>query len=190
MEYPYDFPHTCEREANDNRGNLGAFGPSDDEHQHTCLQKHVCPHHTCGVNCSDNCVQFTCTACPTTAADELLLHAKMYEIADKYDVVGLKELVQEKFKMSSAVLWNHETFPVAANYAFSTTMAEDKGLRDIVSATISEHMELLQKAEIQVMLDEHNGLAKGILLRKADEHGWGKKAIKKGSTFERTIVFS
>jgi hypothetical protein len=99
----------------------------------------------------------------------------MYEIADKYDVEGLKELAHEKFKLSCNTFWDDDTFSIAAHYAFCTTMADDKGLRDIVSSTISEHMELIQKAEIQTLLAEHNGLSLGIMLKKADEHGWVKK---------------
>lgn len=99
----------------------------------------------------------------------------MYEIADKHDVVGLKELVLEKFKRACVSFWDDDTFSVATHYAFSTTMDSDKGLRDIVSITITEHMELIQKAEIQALMTEFNGLALGIMLKKADEHGWVKK---------------
>jgi hypothetical protein len=31
------------------------------------------------------------------SAAQLLTHSKMYELADKYDVIGLKELSKEKF---------------------------------------------------------------------------------------------
>jgi hypothetical protein len=96
----------------------------------------------------------------------------MYEIADKYDVVSLKDLAREKYKLSCSTFWDKDDFSIAAHYAFSTTMADDKGLRDIVSRTISEHMELMQKDEIKTLLAEFNGLALGILLKKADEHGW------------------
>jgi hypothetical protein len=99
----------------------------------------------------------------------------MYEVADKYDVEGLKELAREKFKLNCNTFWDDDTFSTAAHYAFCTTMADDKGLRDIVSSTISEHMELIQKAEIQTLLAEHNGLSLGIMLKKADQHGWVKK---------------
>jgi len=91
----------------------------------------------------------------------------MYEIADKYDVVGLKELVLEKFKRACVSFWNDDTFSVAAHYAFSTTMESDKGLRDIVSATISKHKELLHKSEIQALMTEFNTLALSVLMKMA-----------------------
>ncbi|KAH6840411.1 hypothetical protein B0T12DRAFT_459647 [Alternaria alternata] len=105
-------------------------------------------------------------------ADQLLLHAKMYEIADKYDVVGLKDLVIEKFHRACQHFWDSDMFPVAAHHVFSTTPDHDKGLRDIVSATISAHMGLIKKPEVKVLLTEFNGLALGILEEKIIEHGW------------------
>ncbi|KAF1915942.1 hypothetical protein BDU57DRAFT_515747 [Ampelomyces quisqualis] len=155
--YTYDFPHACH---------------SSPTKKWRCIAKFLCPHHTCNQDCSGFCRDFVCTKCTRIhstlegAADQLLLHAKMYEIADKYDVVGLKELVQEKFKRACKTFWDDHSFAAAANHTFSTTVAEDKGLRDIVSSTISEHVELMQKAEIQALMMEHNGLALGILMHK------------------------
>jgi len=92
------------------------------------------------------------------------VHAKMYEIADKYNIPELKELVKEKFSQACKLLWEAPTFGIAAHYAFSTTPDQDKGLRDIISATIAAHMKaLLEKPEIEALLTEFNGLAYGLL---------------------------
>jgi hypothetical protein len=96
----------------------------------------------------------------------------MYEIADKYDVVGLKDLAIEKFRRACHHFWNTDEFSVAAHHVFSTTPDHDKGLRDIVSAAISAHMGLIKKPEVKVLLTEFNGLALGILEEKIIEHGW------------------
>ena len=96
----------------------------------------------------------------------------MYEIADKYDVLGLKALAAEKFRVASAQFWNHAMFPTAAHHAFSTTMEEDKGLREIVCKTISDHMALLEKPEIEALMTEFNGLAFGLLKAKSKANGW------------------
>ncbi|KAI4674179.1 uncharacterized protein J4E84_010792 [Alternaria hordeiaustralica] len=102
----------------------------------------------------------------------LMIHAKLYEIADKYDVVGLKELVIEKFKRACHSFWNDPSFANAAHHVFSTTPEHDKGLRDIVSKTIAEHMaELVKKPEVEALLTEFNGLAFGLLKMKT-EAGW------------------
>jgi hypothetical protein len=96
----------------------------------------------------------------------------MYEIADKYDVVGLKDLVIEKFHRACQHFWDSDMFSVAAHHIFSTTPEHDIGLRDIVSATISAHMGLIKKLEVKALLTEFNGLALGILEEKIIEHGW------------------
>ncbi|KAF2794247.1 hypothetical protein K505DRAFT_304315 [Melanomma pulvis-pyrius CBS 109.77] len=157
--YTLTFPHTC---VEDDWG--------------ACRERNICPHHTCAVDCPSNCVDFTCIGCTTPSidgtADQLLLHAQMYEIGDKYDVAGLKELSKEKFDRACRDFWDDPAFPVAAHHAFSTTVDEDEGLRNIVSKVISSHMELLKKAEIKALMTEFNGLALGVLLDKAGREMW------------------
>ena len=72
----------------------------------------------------------------------------MYEIADKYNVLGLKELSQEKFRRGCTAFWKDDVFPIAAHYAYLTIVDEDKGLRDLVIVTLSEYMELIQRAGV------------------------------------------
>jgi hypothetical protein len=145
----------------------------------------VCPHHQCNKNtCRESCVDFICTiCCPAIVlppaeghASQLLLHAKMYEIADKYDVDGLKELVCEKFFRACALYWDDEHFAPAAYYAFTTTMDDDNGLREIVSKVISEHMVMLNKPAVLALLHEFQGLAVSILTLRATDLGWIKPA--------------
>jgi hypothetical protein len=99
----------------------------------------------------------------------------MYELADKYDVVGLKDLVQKKFKYGCTQYWYSESFSVAANHAFLTSPPKDKALCDIVSDTIADHLELIHNPKVQALMNEFNGLSLGIMLRKADEYSWGKQ---------------
>jgi hypothetical protein len=153
--YHYTFPHSCD-------------GP--------CDNARVCHHHNCNSTCGHDCSNFVCTLCCTwwgkpaivkgaEHAAELLLHAKMYEIGDKYDVEGLKELAQEKFSWACSVYWDSEYFAPAAHYAFSTTPDEDTGLRDVVGETLFDHINLVDKPEVEAVLNEFNGLAVGLLKR-------------------------
>jgi hypothetical protein len=160
-EYAYSikFPHTCLIQGR------------------SCSEPYICPHHICrcgsyGATYQHRCIGFNCDICnPLTppapslngTSDQILTHAKMYEIADKYDVVGLKDLVKEKFGRSCQRFWDDPKFAIAAHHAFSTTPDHDKGIREIVSATISAHMELVEKPEVKVIMTEFNGLALGIL---------------------------
>ena len=88
----------------------------------------------------------------------------MYEIADKYNVDGLKELVKENFDHACQYFWDDAQFAISARHAFSSTLESDKGLRDIICKTIVNHMrQLVDKPEIEALLTEFNGLAYGLL---------------------------
>lgn len=161
----------------------------DTRPKHSCKSGHmacpnygssrlVCQHHTCGISCAFTCKDYVCDMCyppPVIipgASDQLLIHAKMYEIGDKYHVSGLKELSKFKFELACAKFWDDFMFAEAANHAFSTTPDDDKGLRSIVCKTISDHMGLLKKAEVEALMTEFNGLAFGLLMEKAEKNGW------------------
>jgi hypothetical protein len=159
--YDYSFPHTCRN------GN--------------CPNPDLCHHHDCySSKCNASCVDFVCTECcpdwvpPTkgTDASQLLLSAKMYEIGDKYDVLGLKQLALAKFSLACEKYWESQEFAPAAHYAFSTTPESDKGLRDIVTKTIADHMKTLNSPAVEALLNEFNGLAMSVLKIRAKDLGW------------------
>ena len=91
----------------------------------------------------------------------------MYEIADKYEVTGLKELACKNLALACLAFWDDEVFPIAIKHAFSTTIAEDRGLRDVIIKTVFSHDSLVRKAKIQAVMLEHSDLAVGVLLKKA-----------------------
>jgi hypothetical protein len=95
----------------------------------------------------------------------------MYEIGDKYDVKGLKELAREKFLRGSSKYWDDDVFSSVAHYVFSTTAEEDHGLRGIVIKIISRHMALLSKPAVEALVDEFHGLAAGIVKTCAKQQG-------------------
>ncbi|KAI4914834.1 hypothetical protein J4E90_004868 [Alternaria incomplexa] len=158
--YHYDFPHTCR---------LGCELPD----------YLVCNHHIYSVDsCGSSCVDFVCLKCcpdwtsitiPTAGASQLLLHAKMYEMGDKYDVKGLKDLARVKFTSICTPLWNDEVFAQAADHALNTTPDTDVGLREVIRKTIVAHIELLNKPEIAALLSKHTGFMFGVLRRVAEE---------------------
>jgi hypothetical protein len=155
------FPHTCQ--------SLGFDG-------YTCRHVELCSHHKCSSNCKFTCREFTCENCVLPnlngRSSQLLTHAKMYELADKYEIVGLKELAKEKFNRGCKHFWDTPDFPIAAFHAFSTTPEEDQGLRDCVSRSIATNMQLVRKPKIRALLMKFNGLALGILEAKSKELGW------------------
>jgi hypothetical protein len=161
--FHYKFPHTCKDGC-----------PSPDYR--------VCQHHLCqSQTCQEACIDFVCEKCcpnyisgsPTEGdASQLLLHSKMYEIGDKYDVTGLKELARDKFCRACTMYWHSKHFAPAAHHAFSTTMDEDTGLREVVIQVISDHINLLNQAEVMTVLHKFNGLAVGLLQKRANDLGW------------------
>ncbi|CAN9416642.1 unnamed protein product [Alternaria alternata] len=157
----YSFPRTCQNVK--------------------CPNPNVCRHHYCNSNrCNASCVNFVCTECcpdwvpPTMGADasQLLVNAKMYEIGDKYDVLGLKQLALAKFSLACETYWESQQFAPAAHYAFSTTPESDKGLRDIVTKTIADHTKTLNSPAVEALLNEFNGLVTGVLKMRAKDLGW------------------
>jgi hypothetical protein len=120
------------------------------------------------------CESFICGECRAPSgnfqgtANDMVTHAKMYEMADKYDISGLKQLCIEKYKQTCIVFWDDLKFAESAYHVYSTTPTRDKGLRNIVCKIISLHMQLLKKPEIEDLMNEFNGLAFGLLFDKAE----------------------
>lgn len=94
---------------------------------------------------------------------ELCINAKMYALADKYDIPDLKGLARQKFKRNVADGWNTPGFASAAEIVYESTPKADNGLREVVVNTLDRHRELADKGEIEKLLDSGNGLALALL---------------------------
>ena len=165
--YAYDFPHTF------TRASASLFGAA-------CTKPVVCPHHYCfdATFQISGCSGFVCQECSNQPlspaqdhASQLLTYSKMYEIADKYGVMALKEAAMEKFRCACIHFWNSPDFPRAARHTFLTTLEDDRDLRSVVRDTIAKHMELVEDPSVKRLLNESNGLASGILIAGFGEHG-------------------
>jgi hypothetical protein len=132
----------------------------------------ICPHHTCNQDQTYPLQNFRCQTCAAIRPVHLVQHARLYELADKYQIQGLKPLIQGRFKNACQLYWRSGEFIVAADVVFATTPEEDKGLRQIVVETIAQHMEILKKPEIEPLMITYNGLAFGLLKIKAEAYGW------------------
>jgi hypothetical protein len=95
-----------------------------------------------------------------------LIHARMYALADFYGVFTLKELAIKKFRGVVQAHWNSKEFAQAVQVVYTTTVAKDSGLRQVVKDVLMNHNELLKKPEIQAVLREVSGLAFEILMEK------------------------
>lgn len=138
----------------------------------------VCPHHSClKVTCGEACQGFVCYQCCAVPFEEggpelMVLHAKMYALGEKYVVEGLKTLAKEKFARACGFHWNTKHFATAVECVFEETVESDVGLRDVVIRTVSEHINVLNRPEMAVMLHRYGDLAVGLLKSKAPMIGW------------------
>jgi speckle-type POZ protein len=93
-------------------------------------------------------------------ASPMIFNAKVYSIADKYDVVALKSQAKEKFEKAAESCWNMEDFPPAISEVYSSTPATDRGLRGLVVDISYTHIDaLLARQDFRNVLEETVGFA-------------------------------
>ncbi|KAF2622838.1 hypothetical protein BU25DRAFT_351311, partial [Macroventuria anomochaeta] len=96
-------------------------------------------------------------------SSQLLLHARMYKLGDKYTVIDLKELAREKLSRAC------EHFAPAVRCAFSTTPDTNVVLRSIIINVPSKHVEISGKPDIEILLHEFNDPAVGLPKRRTKQ---------------------
>jgi len=79
----------------------------------------------------------------------LLIHAKMYALGEKYDIQGLKDLALGKFLTEVEFYWDTDDFIKAFEEVFTSTVEEDRGLRNACVDIIAQHVELLDRTQLQ-----------------------------------------
>ncbi|KAK5115669.1 hypothetical protein LTR62_000758 [Meristemomyces frigidus] len=82
----------------------------------------------------------------------LVMHAKIFTAAVKYQITTLQRLASTKFAAAAKVSWDHYTFAEAARIAYTTTPDEFRDLRETVADTIHKHKSLLDKVSIKDLL--------------------------------------
>lgn len=108
----------------------------------------------------------------------LVLYTMVYALAKKYNIPGLKDFALQEFKAAVAEHWivaKHlaaPSFLEAAKEAYASTIAADRGLRDVVVTTFHEHPELLDQEETRCALKESGTLAYGLLIYKHTNQGF------------------
>ncbi|KAH8754523.1 hypothetical protein F5883DRAFT_183798 [Diaporthe sp. PMI_573] len=97
-------------------------------------------------------------------SSDLLLHAKVYALAEKYAVNGLKGLALAKFKTLASLCWATSDFLDAVSETYNSTIDTDRGLRDVVLEVISAHHELLGRDETKKLLQRERLLAYDLIM--------------------------
>lgn len=85
----------------------------------------------------------------------LITNAEIYAAADFYDIPSLKTVAQAKMKrcVTTMQMWSNREFPQAISIVYTTTLAEDRGLRDIVLKAVLENFKVLKKVGDQTKDD-------------------------------------
>lgn len=78
-------------------------------------------------------------------SDQLLVNAKVYALADKYQIGPLKDLAKEKFSAALKSGWDIVNFPEVIEAVYRTTLASDRALRDCLAPFMKKHIEELRK---------------------------------------------
>ncbi|KAF1848751.1 uncharacterized protein K460DRAFT_80526 [Cucurbitaria berberidis CBS 394.84] len=89
----------------------------------------------------------------------LVTHAKVYAIAEKYGIAGLKALARRKFAQEIDLHLNSPEFPEACQEAYETTFHTDRGLRDLIIQTFRANPGLSLRPDIEMAVRETPGLA-------------------------------
>ncbi|KAH6644282.1 hypothetical protein C7974DRAFT_17914 [Boeremia exigua] len=89
----------------------------------------------------------------------LVIHAKVYAIAEKYGITGLKSLARTKFAYQISTHLNSPEFADACQEAYETTFHTDRGLRDVIIQTFRANPDLSMREDVEMAVRETPGLA-------------------------------
>ncbi|RMY85085.1 hypothetical protein D0862_11267 [Hortaea werneckii] len=76
---------------------------------------------------------------------DMVMHAKVFAAAVKYQVAALSKLAAKKFKDAVRINWRHDSFAEAVPIVYSTTPGDVRALRDVVTITLHGHAGTLLK---------------------------------------------
>lgn len=94
-----------------------------------------------------------------TDESHLLTHTRVYALAEKYDVPGLKSLAQRKFEMAMACYYDSPEFADAIEEVYCSTIDSDRGLRDVVLQAFRSHPQLANTGDVFGVIKETPSLA-------------------------------
>ncbi|EMD95154.1 hypothetical protein COCC4DRAFT_149313 [Bipolaris maydis ATCC 48331] len=89
----------------------------------------------------------------------LVAHAKVYAIAEKYGIAGLKALARSKFVDQIDLHLASPEFPEACQEAYESTFHSDRGLRDVIIQAFRANPSLSLRPDVEMMVRETPGLA-------------------------------
>lgn len=98
--------------------------------------------------------------------DDPLLHAKIFVIADKYEVAGLGELATMRCGAAAekTVMTSSPSFAETVDFIYANTLATHRGIRDaVLQAATANFGDLLKCASYTEMLDKNGEFAREVM---------------------------
>lgn len=113
----------------------------------------------------------------------IIEHAKVFAIAVKYQVNGLRKLATSKFKQAARVSWDHDDFTQAISVVYNSTADDVPELRNIFIDVIHDRFDTLkQKSEFEAVVTSIPALAFTLLKRVGTISGCANGHKGKGTT--------
>jgi hypothetical protein len=98
----------------------------------------------------------------------LCLHAKVYALGEKYGIAHLKVFALQKFEAEVESHLQSKDFLLAIEEAYTSTIEEDRRLRDVIVKTMKKHKDLLKKPSVQATV-KSTQLGYDLLMKFASE---------------------
>ncbi|TKA58162.1 hypothetical protein B0A55_11302 [Friedmanniomyces simplex] len=89
----------------------------------------------------------------------LVIHARVYALAEKYDIPSLKQTARLKLEVAMACNYDSPRFPLAIEEVYCSTIDTDRGLRDIVCEAFRCHPQLASTPDVRQAIHELPSLA-------------------------------
>ncbi|KAI1391853.1 BTB/POZ protein [Hypoxylon trugodes] len=118
-----------------------------------------------------------------TTTPSLVVHARVYALAEKYLIGGLKATALTKFRaivdnISSSSDEQRLDFAKAAREVYTSTVDVDTGLRDVILETLHKNPKFLDQKECRSILKELPTLTYDLLMRVRENGYWPKQPIE------------
>lgn len=108
----------------------------------------------------------TATTVSLSGQRSLIKHAKVFAMAIKYQVDGLRALALQKFQQAALHEWNSDDFAQVVHIVYTSTPDHVRELRGIVATTIYDHFrDLKDKEELEVVISGLGDLSYSLLRR-------------------------
>lgn len=92
------------------------------------------------------------TLSPPTES-HLLLHTRVYALAEKYDIPSLKLVAQQKFEAAMACYYDAPEFAEAVEEVYCSTIDSDRGLRDVCLQAFATHPQLVTTQDVYAVIE-------------------------------------